>query len=64
MAVPSTTSMTTHPTILSSFSVLVRVSTTLQAIDPPSECPTTITFCYEKRCSSYFNASIVSAHRV
>lgn len=64
MAVPSTTSMTTQPTILSIFSTLVSVSTTLQAIDPPSECPTTMMFCYEKRCMISFRVSMASAQRV
>lgn len=64
MAVPSTTSITMHPTMRSNFSTLVSESTILQAMDPPSECPTTTTFLSGKRCSNSFSASTLSEHRV
>ena len=64
IAVPSTTSIIIQPTILSIFSMLVKASTILAAIEPPIECPTTITFFSGKRCSNSFKVSIVSVHNV
>ena len=54
IAVPSTTSITIHPTILSFFSTLVRISTIRHAIEPPKEWPTTTTFLSGNFWSSCF----------
>lgn len=62
MAVPSTTSMTTQPAILSNFSALVRTSATLPQTDPPSECPTNIIFLSANLPIISFRVSIVSEH--
>jgi hypothetical protein len=64
IAVPYTTSITIQATILSIFSMFVKASTTLAAIDPPIECPTTITFLSGKRWSISFKVSIVYEHNV
>jgi hypothetical protein len=64
MAVPSTTSMTTHPTMRYSFYRLVSASTILQAMEPPRECPTTTRFFSGKRCSNSLSTSMVSLQRV
>ena len=44
IAVPSTTSITTEPTILGYFSTLVRISVTRTDTEPPIECPISTTF--------------------
>lgn len=64
IAVPSTTSIIIHPTILYCFSLLVRISVTLQATDPPMECPMITTFFSWKRSINCFKTSIVSVTNV
>lgn len=56
---PSTTSITTQPTILLSFYLFVNKSTIRHATEPPIERPITMTFFYGKFVITYFNTCIV-----
>lgn len=60
MAVPSTTSIIIQPTILGYFSLLVNISVTLHATDPPIECPIMTIFLSLYLSIICFNTSIVS----
>ncbi len=61
IAVPSTTSIITHPTILGYFYLLVKISVTLLATEPPIECPTITIFLSWNRSITCFNTYIVYA---
>ena len=54
-AVPSTTSIITHPTNRYYFSVFVRTSVTLAATDPPNECPIITQFLSGNLCKICLN---------